>query len=309
MHWGVSAMLALLASCQSYRPSEARRVVPRNLVARGWCDVGKVYIGVLSAARYRDKRDAIRASWMRDVVSNGDIVEFFVGVSDDNDDNLAILEEQKEHRDLVQSGSREGYFSITNKTIAILHAGAASNGGVTHVIKTDDDTFIRYHKVLRFLKSMCASPSTHYVVPDIPYFAPRNSVSRSRDRFQHFVMGNIELHMGPVRDQSDKFFLDVKYYKYSEFPTYPQGNFYVMDRGLADILSGVELYNQFPFEDVSFGGWIRDVPGTNALFVHNPLIVHTPGCDDTHMTDHHISPEDMVCLYTFRSEYCGCSRA
>ena len=107
--------------------------------------------------------------------------------------------------------------------------------------------------MIRFLKSMCASSATHYIVPDVPFFAPRSSIVRSRDRFKHFVAGNIERHQGPIRDQSDKFFLDTKSYKYSEFPTYPQGNFYVMDKGLADILGSVDLYNRSPFEDVSFG--------------------------------------------------------
>lgn len=153
---------------------------------------------------------------------------------------------------------------------------------------------------------MCASSTTHYMVPDVPYFAPRNAIQRAPDRFQHFVAGNIERHQGPIRDQADKFFLDQKSYKYSEFPMYPQGNFYVMDKGLADLLGTVELYNRFPFEDVSFGGWIRDVPGTNTLFIHSSLFVHTRGCNDVHMTDHHISPQDMHCLSKNSSTECSC---
>lgn len=121
-------------------------------VKREWCDVGKVYVGVMSAAMYRDKRDAIRATWKVDAEAQGATVEFFVGVSSDNDMNLSIIKEQKETGDLVQSGVSEGYFSITNKTVAIIHAAASLLPDYTHVIKTDDDTFVRYSKVIRFLR-------------------------------------------------------------------------------------------------------------------------------------------------------------
>ncbi len=67
-----------------------------------------------------------------------------------------VRAEAREHRDIVLLPNvLEGYFNITHQTLEVLRS-AALDEQVTHVLKTDDDSYVRVGMLLQRLRTVPA---------------------------------------------------------------------------------------------------------------------------------------------------------
>eukprot|EP00890_Picochlorum_soloecismus_P001559 jgi/Picsp_1/2403/NSC_05864-R1_udp-gal:beta c beta - polypeptide 4 len=132
------------------------RVVPEKN-----CPIGevKVFIGIASrsSVKSREKRDAIRKSWLADIheqypevramflVSqpkiDGDEAEFH-SIAED------LAEEYSIYGDIAIIPGPEEYRSLPTKTFSMLRFGLSSECKYTHIVKTDDDVYLRVSKLL-----------------------------------------------------------------------------------------------------------------------------------------------------------------
>jgi hypothetical protein len=182
---------ALRQEVLSRLPSGPQLAVP-NLYEGG--ERVRVLVAVLSTCcgpEHRAKRDAIRQTWKRRTLElhTNVHVKFFLaqgtgaatgayseggpplegrggaGVRGDSEDDVAAMElEAREHRDLVVLRGREDYSLLSLKTLQLLKYSLLSPSFYTHIVKTDDDCYLRFDQILRSFK---ASPKA----------APRNDTA------------------------------------------------------------------------------------------------------------------------------------
>jgi hypothetical protein len=125
-------------------------------------DKVRILVGVTSACctqKAYDRRAAIRATWGQIAHSptyNSTVdVKFFLAQPPDTDTmNLwaPVLEaEVAAHNDIVIIRGKEKYMNFPNKTIRLLRYMIASRATYSHVMKTDDDCYVRFGQLMEAL--------------------------------------------------------------------------------------------------------------------------------------------------------------
>ncbi|KFM27449.1 UDP-GlcNAc:betaGal beta-1,3-N-acetylglucosaminyltransferase 6 [Auxenochlorella protothecoides] len=125
-------------------------------------DSVRILVGVTSACcspRARARRDSVRRTWIkrtRALHPNVDIVFF---LSQPENASVAakalgpIAEELAEHGDIVIVRGPDTYMDLPNKTFRMLRFGHAHPTGYTHILKTDDDCYLRVSHLLKALRA------------------------------------------------------------------------------------------------------------------------------------------------------------
>lgn len=128
----------------------------------------RVFIGITSRSGTTSamgKRDAIRKSWLDTVKKDySDTIQASFVLSQQQSDDAAIndgtstdsvartarliADEVRKHQDIVILPGLERYLELPAKTFALLDYAMSSPCRFTHVVKTDDDVFLRPHKLL-----------------------------------------------------------------------------------------------------------------------------------------------------------------
>ena len=67
-----------------------------------------------------------------------------------------VLREASETKDIVLVNVKEAYHNITHQTLAI-HSSVPMDPLVTHVVKVDDDTFVRVALLSEYIKDLGVS--------------------------------------------------------------------------------------------------------------------------------------------------------
>lgn len=117
-----------------------------------------IVIGVLSAASQPARRNAVRNTW-----AGGHSVFFIVAGPWDQ-----IQKEYRAHRDLIWLDREEDYNEgLTLKTMVFFQAvhdlvAETMGHAVSHVFKTDDDSFVNIHELYRHLLGTSASQAGDY---------------------------------------------------------------------------------------------------------------------------------------------------
>lgn len=113
----------------------------------------RVFVGVLSRPSNRTTRVAIRETWGSD--SRLSRVMFLVLGPRSQQDQAALLDEALQFRDLlVVSDVLDSYHNTTHALVAFFRAAAAMGDSITHVLKTDEDCYVRAGPLLRSLQRL-----------------------------------------------------------------------------------------------------------------------------------------------------------
>ncbi|CAM6092151.1 unnamed protein product [Calypogeia fissa] len=236
-----------------------------------------LFIGVFSSSSNFDRRMAQRKSWMQyDAVRSGDVVvRFFVGLHTQVQVNKELSEEAKTFGDLQLLKFVDYYHLITLKTAAIC-IFATQHMTAEHVMKTDDDTFVRVDVILNLIQS------------------------RSSD--QSFLLGDVEFGAGPIRDVNSKWYISPEEYAKETYPPWAHGPGYIISGDIAEFVTRVSASKQlqmFKLEDVAMGIWIDEFQRSQnktVEFLHSDLF-HSYGCAPDYITAHYQSPKEMLCLW------------
>lgn len=146
-----AALLGLLTANMAVSSSSSGSVRPHRQHTPA-SDI-QLFVGVLSAARNWEARQAIRETWGGDPRLAR--VAFFMLRPGDNATWAAVRREAAQHRDvLVTANVQEHYFNITAAVLDMFKAAAAAGPHISHFMKTDDDCFVRVPLLLAALARM-----------------------------------------------------------------------------------------------------------------------------------------------------------
>ena len=132
--------------------------------------VRSVFIAILSAPNYFDKRFQIRRTYIQqalDVSSNSMDVDidygFFLGRTNNSFVQAKIDVESRAFGDIIQVDMNDTYVNLTQKTVAILRwTTVHCHQEVQFVLKTDDDIFVNVYNLVEVLKVIPTEPKAIY---------------------------------------------------------------------------------------------------------------------------------------------------
>jgi hypothetical protein len=197
-----------------------------------------IIIGVLSAAGGNGpaRRDAIRNTW-----ASGHSVFFIVAGPWDE-----IQEEYRAHLDLIWLDQEESYYEgLTLKTMVFIQAihdlVVSQSLSVSHVFKTDDDSFVNTRELYRQLLVNNTSSNNHYFTQSNDYWG-----KCTPDKLK------------PYRDTKYKWSISDELYPEQYYPLYCQGAGFAISRKFIDcaansIDANIATMRFMPFEDTAVG--------------------------------------------------------
>jgi len=146
-----------------------------------------VSVGVLSACANFDRRAAVRATWGKSDAFHG--VDFFLGICKSKDLLERVIQEQAVHGDIVMAPKAESYEHITHQTMHMMTV-LSHDDRVTHVFKTDDDSFIKPERLRELLDDLVKAHGPE----------------------QQMLVGHVEHVSAPIRDPNNKWCVMLKYW-------------------------------------------------------------------------------------------------
>jgi len=166
----------------------------------------------------------------------------------------------------------DNYDLVVLKTIAIAEYGVRVVPA-KHIMKCDDDTFVRIESVIDQVKKVQSGKSMY--------------------------VGNINYYHRPLR--SGKWSVTYEEWPEQVYPPYANGPGYVISSDIAQyILSEFDnkALRLFKMEDVSMGMWVEKFNTTRqpVEYLHD-VRFYQPGCFDGYFTAHYQSPQHMICLW------------
>ncbi|EFN56752.1 hypothetical protein CHLNCDRAFT_144204 [Chlorella variabilis] len=246
----------------------------------------RLYVGVLSAAARREARDAIRATWGAHPAAYR--TRFFLARPANDTLFAEVRAEAVQKRDMVVLGHvTEAYANISHQTLEVMRV-AAADPGTTHVLKTDDDSYVHLDRLLRRLPSL-----------------PR----------ERLFFGNIENPGGkPHREPGHQWFVSREEWPSERYPPWAHGAGYVLSADLAaEVASGTAYAasvggHLFRFEDVALGGWLEwaaERGGFKIRLVADRRF-NFGGCHHGDLVSHYIQPRQQLCMWAQEGRCKGC---
>ncbi|KAJ1174280.1 hypothetical protein NDU88_006102 [Pleurodeles waltl] len=227
-----------------------------------------------------EARQAIRQTWGNESLVPGlQMVRIFLlGVTMKLNHYLqrAIMEESRQHHDIVQQEYLDTYYNLTIKTLMGMNWVASYCPHIPYVMKTDSDMFVNteylIHKLLR---------------PEQPH------------RHNYFT-GYLMRGYAPNRNKDSKWYMPPDLYPSERYPVFCSGTGYVFSGDLADKIFKVSLsIRRLHLEDVYVGIClaklrIDPVPPPNE-FVFNHWRVSYSSCKYSHLiTSHQFQPSELI---------------
>ncbi|KAK9831480.1 hypothetical protein WJX81_000249 [Elliptochloris bilobata] len=225
-------------------------------------------IGVTSSCctpKSKKLRAAVRGTWLAYIREHHPAVDvkFIIAQPDSPNRRAAIAAaaellgaEAAEHGDLVVVRGADAYRNLPNKTVRLLRYMLSSARGYTHVLKTDDDCYVRFETLLRTLRPQPLPTIGLDGLPLSGAAAAAAASARTENvdsvRLEKVYTGCLENQHGfyPLRDPKSKWFIS-----YEEMPDaavpwerkYLAGWGYVLSRDVAKYIAATVLrYERFP---------------------------------------------------------------
>ncbi|XP_042473109.1 hydroxyproline O-galactosyltransferase GALT6-like [Zingiber officinale] len=231
-----------------------------------------LFIGILSAGNHFAERMAVRKSWMSALTRSSNVVaRFFVALNGRKEVNMQLKEEAEFFGDIVIVPYMDSYDLVVLKTVAICEYGVRTVSA-KHIMKCDDDTFVRVDSVLKEVKK----------IPSV----------------RSLYIGNINYYHKPLR--SGKWAVTYEEWPEENYPHYANGPGYVISSDIANyVVSEIEKHTLrlFKMEDVSMGMWVEKFNNSKPVeYVHNLKFCQF-GCIEDYYTAHYQSPRQMLCMW------------
>jgi hypothetical protein len=155
-----------LAPCADVGPMESYRI--------------SLFVGVISAPHYFEKRSVIRQTWRRHLTTQSNIRNnpldvvgfgFVIGLTDDEAVQQKIKEESEKYGDILQINMNDTYSNLSLKVAGLLNWVNTYCSPVDFILKVDDDVYVNVHNLATVLHSLTPSePSVygHQVGDNVP---------------------------------------------------------------------------------------------------------------------------------------------
>lgn len=203
-----------------------------------------IVIGVLASPTPRSTkaRQVIRDTWMR-FPTNGKsvIVRFLLGVENTTGQPPAALKmEAKLHKDIVFLDAVEAYSNLVQKVHMFFRWAAVNCPGITHVFKTDDDSFVR----LDLLGTMIdALPSERLYFGSFLRNMPARKKDKKTNKYTHQPLAGNEQNFAewPVYASGAGYIVSFDVVILLGFPVLPRWHQTAEDRAVGVALFGYNI--------------------------------------------------------------------
>ena len=184
----------------------------------------------------------------------------------------SLLEEQREHRDMLYTTKPESYRGLVHK-LKEAYTWVVQNTAAEWVVKADDDTVVRVDSVHQLLQRY--SPSNPTVVGRIIYNAPVHKTGK---------------------------WADLEYNKQSRYPPWPQGSCgHAVSRPIAEfVAANKESLYEYQGEDTTLAIWLDESElKDTVVWEKSPAFVNEGDCHNPNFVviGHEISPLKMKRCY------------
>lgn len=230
-----------------------------------------------------DAREAIRKTWGNEGIAGdlGFIRLFFIGVNNDTQRKgsklqLTIMDESRQHHDIVQQDYRDTYNNLTLKTLMGMYWILKYCPEATYVMKTDSDMFV----------------NTEYLIQNI--LKPKGQMT------QNYFTGHLMRDFSPNRNKESKWYMPPELYPGARYPTFCSGTGYVFSSDIAQKIYVVSLsIPRLHLEDVYVGIClaklrIEPVPPPNELLFNHWRVPYSSCRYSTLITSHAFHPNELI---------------
>ncbi|KAM6980535.1 beta-1,3-galactosyltransferase 2 [Aplochiton taeniatus] len=190
------------------------------------------------APHNREARDAVRSTWGSERLVLDKVVCLFFLLALPNGDGEQqlqeqVLQESKEHQDLLQSDFKDSYKNLTIKTMVMLEWLSSRCPNASYAMKIDSDMFLNVHTLVNMLLTV-----------------PR----------QNYMTGLVANGATVLRDPNSKWYLPWEVFPESNYPRYALGLGYVLSLDLPRKLVEASRYVRAIYiEDVYLGLCMRQL--------------------------------------------------
>jgi len=227
-----------------------------------------MFILIMSSPKGALRRTSMRETWIKTNDVNKLKIErrFIIGTKGLTPNILKELSsEQAKHSDLLLLDDfADSYSKLTEKLLRTI-LWIENNVDAKFVMKVDDDSFVRLHKL-------------------IPSLSAKEHIGRI---YWGFFKGNARIKRAGAWKET-KWFLSDHYLPYAV------GGGYVISFDLVTFISSnanyLSLYNS---EDVSMGVWLASIKLNRFHDVRFDTWYKSMGCSNLHIVSHKQQPEDM----------------
>ena len=196
-----------------------------------------LFLVIISAPNYFDKREAIRQTWLtRLIESTSNKVKlvghgFIVGLTNNNVNvQKRLQEESAKHGDILQVDMMDTYADLSRKVAAALNwinNKCSPTVMMDFVLKVDDDVYVNTRNLMTTIDNLNNSSQQLTV-----YGTSADGIVRREGKFK------VNADMWP----------------WSNYPPYSMGAFLLMSgRSIEPLLAAVQTTPYFPFEDTYLG--------------------------------------------------------
>ncbi|KAL0033279.1 hypothetical protein WJX77_001614 [Trebouxia sp. C0004] len=178
------------------------------------------------------RRNAIRQSWALTMAKSPSPVDLKFVLAQPNDSKIAdvrsLLQAEMRHQDILFVRNEELYINLPKKTINIMRYASLASPRYSHVLKTDDDCYVRVAKLVHLVQKL------------------------ERDGQGMLYIGRQENSHGffPIRDPASKWYIPYRDMPDDVVPwkaVYLAGWGYLLSQDAVQlVVSRVELYEQQP---------------------------------------------------------------
>ncbi|KAI1301548.1 Beta-1,3-galactosyltransferase 6 [Halotydeus destructor] len=242
-----------------------------NVTLKEKKDETHLVILILSAKQFRDRRDAIRESWLN-LVGGRRVKHFFaIGTLElDSNDLEQLATEKEQFGDLLLFPQvKDTYSGLSHKLLASIRA-LNSRNAFHFMMKVDDDSFVRVDALFDELVQREDSTKLYW-----GYFA-----------------GNSQVKKAGKWSERTWFLCDT-------YLPYAVGGGYVLSSDLVNYVATnghlLQLYNN---EDVSLGTWLAPLDINRHHDQRFDTWWKSRGCSNDFLITHKQSPADMRLKYT-----------
>jgi len=251
-----------------------------------------VFVGIYSARKNFEKRQAVRETWGRLLREQfGVRYRFFLGEGSAgaSAEERRMRQELDEHNDLVFLPVTEGYRMNSRKGLLFLE-WIAERAEAEFLLKTDDDVYLRPAPLLRQLQKRIPA---QYAWAIFDYISP------------------------VPRDEDDNFYNAEEDFPFPVFPPYPRGVVRVLSMDVVRLLAKASqegrlrmIYGDDPCIGVHLRQLLFDanepLPSLTLDDFDNRVFAMEPSCHHnlwSKMTNrtwaiHHVKPEQILCMWS-----------
>ncbi|XP_029937616.1 beta-1,3-galactosyltransferase 2-like [Myripristis murdjan] len=169
-----------------------------------------VVLMVPVAPHNRAHRDIIRSTWGSESTVLGKVIKLFFLLGLPTGEGVEqiqqqVLQESREHQDLIQSDFVDCYKNLTIKTMVMLEWLESYCSNASYAMKTDSDTFLNVHNLVNMLVN-----------------APRIN----------YMTGCVTSGAAVRRNPTSKWYLPVEIFPEPQYPRYALGLGYILSLDL-----------------------------------------------------------------------------